>query len=359
MRHIYLRSFPVLLAISPFCAHAQMMVDHSVTAQQMVEDIFQGINVTIGEVTINGLPGDSALAYSGAYAYEGPYPFPVEGVTMLTGDTFSYMGSGLSDPDLQVLSGHPIYDAMVLEFDFVPDEDTLVFEYVFASLEYLNFTCSPFNDVFGFFLSGPGIAGTFSNDAINIARVPGTEVPVSINTVNSGVPSNSYDGQYCDQADPDWQDNQVYFTSMDSAAVFQYTGMTVVLQAVAAVTPGETHHIKLAIGDASDSFLDSGFFLQAASFRSVPFLMMSTAVDEKAVPAPNAWFNATGDLVLDTQALIRSVTVMDMQGRMISQRTLAGSGAQLITMNDVPPGIYIVRCGGDGQEARIKVVKDR
>jgi hypothetical protein len=79
---------------------------------------------------------------------------------------------------------------LCLEFDFVPTGDSLQFRYVFGSEEYTSYTCADYNDAFGFFLSGPGIAGPFSNGAaINIALVPGTTVPVSISTLNGGEPT--------------------------------------------------------------------------------------------------------------------------------------------------------------------------
>ena len=40
------------------------------------------------------------------------------------------------DPDLDKLSGFTTYDAAVLEFDFVPTANQVVFNYVFASDEY-------------------------------------------------------------------------------------------------------------------------------------------------------------------------------------------------------------------------------
>src|SRR5690606_15969665 len=91
-----------------------------------------------------------------------------------------------TDSDLQAISGMNIHNAAILEFDFVPNGDSLVFRYVFASDEYPSFTCSNYNDAFGFFISGPGITGPFTNNAINIALIPGTNTPVAVNTVNSG-----------------------------------------------------------------------------------------------------------------------------------------------------------------------------
>jgi len=69
--------------------------------------------------------------------------------------------AGNSDPDLVILGNNiTINDACVLEFDFVPLGDTVKFDYVFGSEEYDVFNCS-INDIFGFFISGPGVTGPF------------------------------------------------------------------------------------------------------------------------------------------------------------------------------------------------------
>ena len=76
-----------------------------------------------------------------------------------------------------------INDVAVLEFDFIPTSEQLSFKYVFASQEYFAFENSQYNDVFGFFLSGPGIVGPYSSPAgfpdgsINIAVIP---VPIAL-----------------------------------------------------------------------------------------------------------------------------------------------------------------------------------
>ena len=53
----------------------------------------------------------------------------------------------------------------------------MVFNYVFASDEYLEYVVWGFNDVFGWFLNG-----------VNIATIPNTNsTPVAIRNVNAGV----------------------------------------------------------------------------------------------------------------------------------------------------------------------------
>jgi len=94
--------------------------------------------------------------------------------------------SGGSDSDLAAASGESIQDACIIEFDFMPTGDTARFNYIFGSEEYHEWVNTQWNDVFGFFLSGPGINGTYSNGSINIAVVPGTTLPVSISNVNCG-----------------------------------------------------------------------------------------------------------------------------------------------------------------------------
>ena len=166
---------------------------------------------------------------------------------------------------------------IVLEFDFIPTSDVVTFNYVFASNEYPSYTCSEFNDIFGFFLSGPGITGNFEDDAVNIALVPDpndpsvyTNTPVIINTINSGTPT-SFDGSGpCDAIDPNWQDYSVFFTDNTSEATVSYPGFTVPLVATANVTACLTYHIKLAIADVSDGLLNSAVFLEENSFNSPP-----------------------------------------------------------------------------------------
>ena len=72
-------------------------------------------------------------------------------------------------------------DGIILQFDFIPQSTPISFKYIFASEEYNEYVCSQFNDAFAFLISGPGIVGEQ-----NLAVVPVTGDPITINTINNG-----------------------------------------------------------------------------------------------------------------------------------------------------------------------------
>jgi gliding motility-associated-like protein len=170
--------------------------------------------------------------------------------------------AGDSDLDLEVTTG--TFDAAVLEFDFVPLGDTISFNYVFSSEEYPEYNCSDFNDVFSFYLSGPGITGTKK-----IAIVPGTiNIPISINTINNGLIDvvNGGDLINCTSYGPG-SPFKLFYVENDGP-FFTHDGMTVKLKAQSVVIPCQTYHLKIAIADAGDAELDSGVFIEANSLSS-------------------------------------------------------------------------------------------
>jgi gliding motility-associated-like protein len=186
--------------------------------------------------------------------------------------------NGNSDADLVTLGSNgtttiTINDACVLEFDFIPLGDTVKFDYVFGSEEYTTFNCS-INDIFGFFISGPGITGIYSGalNAKNIALIPGTNLPVAISTINNGVGASTTNSCGINTAG-NGPYTQYYVSNIDSfnAGIqtgMSYTGFSKTLTALATVQPCSTYHLKLAVGDASDSAYDTGVFLKAGSLSS-------------------------------------------------------------------------------------------
>lgn len=157
------------------------------------------------------------------------------------------------DPDLNAYPGvGTTNDACALEFDVFSPGDSLRFEYVFGSEEYPEYVFS-INDAFIFMLSGPGYP-----TPTNIALIPGTALPVTIDNVNATTNPAYYIANGTGGTG-------IYATS---PYYIEYDGFTVVMTAEAVVTPCEWYHLKLVIGDESDFVWDSGVFLKAGSLTT-------------------------------------------------------------------------------------------
>lgn len=253
----------ILLSTGSFLVNitsSQLFISTTQTPDQLVQNVLVGTGVSVSNVTFNS-PA-SALNIGEFLNGGGTNIGLAHGIIMASGDVNNAIGPNTntgagnatntgSDPDLQnLIPGYTIEDAAVLEFDFVPLADTIRFRYVFGSEEYPEFVNSSFNDVFGFFVDGPNPSGG-NYVKKNIALIPGTNLPVTIDNVNNVTPSYPQ-----------------YYVDNTNGATIQYDGFTVVLTAVVVVIPCETYHIKLAISDAGDQILDSGVFLEANSFSS-------------------------------------------------------------------------------------------
>lgn len=259
--------FPALI-FSSFFAKAQLTTSGALTPSQLVQTVLLGSGVTATNITYNGAP----LAI-GSFVGTSSNIGLAAGVLMTCGAITNAVGpnntssastgnSLLGDPDLdQIMSPTLSFDASILEFDFTPNSDTVKFRYVFGSEEYMEYvstTPGGINDGFGFFISGPGITGPFTNNAKNIALIPGTTLPVTMFNLNL----NSNGAYYFDNGDGFGSG-----TAPDGQSV-QYDGFTIPLIAITNVQCGQVYHIKLAVADGGDGILDSGVFLEAGSFAS-------------------------------------------------------------------------------------------
>jgi gliding motility-associated-like protein len=268
-----------------YSANSQLVTSTTQTPTQLVEDVLVGGGVVVSNVTYTG-DTEAIGSFNGANTNLGL----TSGIVLTTGTVLNTAGGGIfggqegphgpndtgsGGTDNSAAGYQPLTDiaaedthnAAVLEFDFVPQSDTIRFKYVFGSEEYPEFVDAGFNDVFAFFISGPGFGGTF-----NMATIPGTGgTPVTIDNVNDNVNSSYYinngDGGDAPQNGSD--------------SYIQYDGFTVVIEAVAKVECGEIYHLKLAIADVGDGAYDSGIFLEANSLASYAPLevVASTTLD--------------------------------------------------------------------------------
>ena len=282
--------FLVFLVALSLSTNAQITVTGGYTAAQMAAKL-TGAGVTVfgatltcpadayGEFVVvsSSLGLDSGIVLTNGTAVTTTTTVGVDITNGLTAGDLSNFAStdntssstgGVGDPDLTALAGLPTFDACILEFNFKPAGDTIRFRYVFGSEEYTDFTCTTFNDVFGFLISG----GAYTTPT-NVALVPGTTIPVCINSVNCGATGGGSlstctalgtGSPFC-----------AYYVNNFAGTTVSYDGLTTVLTAQALVSPCDTYHLKLGVADASDHVLDSGVFIEAGSLTSRPPVTIS------------------------------------------------------------------------------------
>jgi gliding motility-associated-like protein len=267
--------FALLLIFSPD-TQAQVTLTPGASASALATAL-TGTGVIVLNPVLNCNASGNAIFTTGATD-----PIGVSsGITLESGDVSlmtaaatgptesSFFTPSLSDADLSALiGGDPTNDACVLEFDFKAAGDTVKFDYVFASEEYPEFACSSFNDVFGFLISG-GVTDplTTYSTPYNIARVPGTNIPVCINSVNSAPTGTSYAITTCNALGPGSPFN-MYYIDNSASTMLVFDGKTTVLTAVAAVSPCDTYHLKLGVADVVDNAYNSAVFIKGGSLTS-------------------------------------------------------------------------------------------
>ncbi|NQT78249.1 MAG: T9SS type A sorting domain-containing protein [Bacteroidetes bacterium] len=256
VKHLIFLTF-LFITLSGNGLRAQLVVQTNLTPEQLVQQVLVGSGVSVSNVTYQGnnfMRGSFTNGHATNLGLDGGVALASGNVLQIPNhvSVFANSAYGLAgDPTLNGIATALTHDASVLEFDFVPTADTLRFRYVFGSEEYHEWVNSTFNDVFGFFVNGPKPNGLGNYVDYNIALIPGTALPVSINNVNLG----SFP-QYL-------VDNE----GMQGTTIV-YDAFTTVFTALLVVVPCEQYHIKLAIGDAGDAAYDSGVFLEANSFSS-------------------------------------------------------------------------------------------
>lgn len=264
----------VVFGFSGRIGFAQLTTSTAQTPGQLVSNVLVGNGVAVSNIQYTG--SNTAIgSFNGAGTNIGLN----SGIVMTTG-TVTNTPAGPHGPNddagagtdngvagnalLNNVAGNTTYNAAILEFDFVPQADSVQFRYVFASEEYPEFVCSEYNDVFAFFISGPNPGGgNYANQ--NIALIPGTTVPIAINNVNGGAVGSSGDASNCGAFG---LSNSAYYVNNANGNTIQYDGFTVPIQASAKVVCGATYHLVIAIADVGDGVWDSGIFLEANSLTS-------------------------------------------------------------------------------------------
>lgn len=312
----------------------QLATTPGTPAPALVQNVLLGPGVTVSNITYNGSP--SAIS---EFSYAGPNLGISSGIVMTTGTTYNN-GAGPHGPNnlanagvdngaagsallSNIIGGTQTFNATILEFDFIPYSDTVRFRYIFGSEEYPEFAPpnnSSYNDVFGFFISGPGIAGTQ-----NIARLPSGSI-VSINNVNQITNSTFYN----DNGDG----NSAPYNS--SPLYIQYDGFTDVLTASSKVECGETYHLILAIADVGDGIYDSGIFLEANSLSSNTAVEVDYEISQIAFP---------GNPDEMAEGCVSATITLERNGNTSSALTIpinvSGTATEGVDYTDIPASVTI------------------
>lgn len=260
----------------------------------------------------------------------------------------------------QSFSVFDVNDIAVIEFDFVATGDSVKFDYVFASVEYPDgfpgqpydptgaFVNSGYNDVFAFFLSGPGINGPYANNAINIAVVPGSnpELPITISSVNGAL-------------------NDEYFVENTDRDPICPDGYTVKLTCESEVECGATYHITIAIGDGNDSGLSSFVILESGSFESNAVVDIDLNIDVGAdvVNDPPVMYEDCGQAVMVfTRPEVTNLDVQEEIEIVYSGTATYGVDYTPMPLNVVfPPGVvsqeFLIQADLDGIPEGVETVQ--
>ena len=305
-RYLYLILFVLFSTFNSFSQKAshRFKIDTSRSPIDYIKFLMeQNENIKINNVKLRGLR--TAI---GAFKVDTNVFGFKEGLVLSTGDVFTIQGqnktpgtSGLawdnnyrfrSDRDLNQLAKGRVADQVILEFDFIPLENHITFNYFFASEEYKEYVGSRFNDVFGFVVTGDG------NFSKNIAILPESLLPVTVNNINHVKNSHLFVNNNCfenfnlkkeiDEFEPrkpfiksfidklfgsknkDFKVNTEERKKLNTFLFneFEFDGLTKPLTASIFLEPYKVYHMKIALGDVGDPMFDSGVFIEKGSFSA-------------------------------------------------------------------------------------------
>lgn len=270
---MFKKNLLIVLSLLAFATlNAQIIIDNTPTPTDLVTNTLIGPGLVTSNITFTG-----NSQQIGHFTSNGSNIGLDSGVVMSSGIVGSFVPpgnpstdfGGAGDADVlataQSVTSNPAvgsinstFDAAVLEFDFVPTGDVVIFRFVFASEEYLTYVNTQYNDAFGFYISGPDPAGGNYN-VQNLALVPGTTEPITISTIHPGLNPQYYIG---------------------TPIGHTYNGFSVPIEIRFDVICDSTYHFKFAVADCQDGILDTGVLLEGGSFQAVPVdLSLETNID--------------------------------------------------------------------------------
>ena len=301
-------------------------VREGTNARALAEEIF-GNGVTVTDATFFG-DIDSAGIYTGGDSTS-PGVVPGDsGVILSTGNAQDFTNSnGQANQRTNTstntsgtnnfsqynnAAGGTTFDAATLDVDFIPENDTLTMQFVFASEEYPEFANSIYQDFFGVWINGQLVEHDVGD---------GDTDPFNISTTNN---INLYVNNTTDE----------FNTEMD--------GFTITLTLTIDVIPNETNSIRIALADVGDSNFDSNVLIAGDSVQTN---LVALSDDVEVFPDGTKTFDVLANDLNNSVGSTLTITHINGQPVSVGTEIILPTG-QAVTLN-ADGTITVV---GDGDE---------
>lgn len=351
--------FLLIACLFPYFAFSQVSVTsaNGQNVKTLLETHFLGGGIEISNVRFNGqnVINSNQIGFFTNPTTASPNVGLSSGIVMVTGDvndaaagTSSGIVSSTSSPNSfgnemsiplrlvlnsQGNSAQSMNDVAVLQFDFVASGEYVKFDYVFASEEYPGFVHSSYNDAFGFFISGPyDDQGNPVNEGVpynyrNIAIIPGTTEPITINTV--------HDQRGC-------HDEYSVYHITNTNNNCKMNAYTVALSTEEVyVVPCMKYKLELAICDVGDAAYNSCVFLGAGSFKVDEYSLLPVQSATGGAFVKGCDFD-TITVTINRPAMENEMHVLDFFGTAVE-----GEDFELLDLNGNPAGRTLTFAEGD------------
>ena len=232
---------------------SELPIDVSADAAALAASIFDD-SVSIMSASYEGDELASGIYSNGEAISEGVVPGDT-GIILSTGQAQDFTNSSgqenqatnttTNNPD--GIDGDGTFDGAFLNVDFIPDNDMMTMQFVFASEEYPEFQNAVFQDFFGVWINGVRVPLDVGDSDVD----PGN--------VNSGSNENLYNDNTSDQFNT------------------EFDGFTVTMSLKMDVNPGLLNSIRIGIADVADAAFDSAVLIAANSVQT-DFVAVSDAV---------------------------------------------------------------------------------
>ncbi|MGE0090080.1 MAG: choice-of-anchor L domain-containing protein [Bacteroidales bacterium] len=263
----------LLLGSFPYLANCQYYrVDTTQTAEWLISEFF--LKDHASGIQLKNIKFTGEKKSLGYFIYKGEFKvLPSDGLILSTGNAIDSEGSlgniastenhSDGDIDIEMIVNNKSYDAAIIEFDFMSFSDSVSFSYVFASEEYPEYVNFGVSDAFAFLVSEKD-----DNKKINLATLPNSSIPITIDLINSKT-NNQYfiANSHIDFVNQNYSEavSRFYY---ENKRLFEFDGLTVVLETGLKLKPFTIYHFKIVIADVGDMKFDSWVLLKGNSFRS-------------------------------------------------------------------------------------------